>query len=211
MGDSITFGWMSTSPEKSYPSILQSLLGEAYSVENFGLSGATVINDYDFAAGRYSPYSKSEEYKQALESDPDIVILMPGMNDANPTHYFNKENGGGISEYYLDFYQTALTDMIKLLKNLPTSPDVYLIKTTQMRRKTEDGFEPDYVRFFLENLVKLRKIQEKVAQTTKINLIDTYEDMQKGSYYGDGCHLTDEGYHKLAESVWKGLEKQIVG
>ncbi len=75
-----------------------------------------------------------------------------------------------------------------------------------MRRKVEDGFDPDYVKYFLENLVKIREIQEKVAQTTKINLIDTYEDMQKDSYYKDGCHLTDVGYHKLGEAVWKNLK-----
>lgn len=206
LGDSITFGLMATSPGKSYPSVLQLMLGETYEVINFGLSGATVINDFDIGTGAYYPYTKSEEYKKALESNPDIVILMLGMNDANPTHHFNKENGGCISEYYMEFYQTVLTDLIMRLQNLPTLPKVYLIKTTQMRRKVEDGYDPDYVKNFLENLVKIREIQEKVAQTTKINLIDTCEDMQKDSYYNDGCHLTDVGYHKLGEVVWKNLK-----
>lgn len=207
MGDSITFGLMATSAENSYPSVLQSLLGESYCVSNFGRSGATVINDYDVVEDRYSPYTKTEEYKQAMQSEPDIVVLMLGMNDANPTHHFNEENGGPISDYYLDFYEKILTEMIERLQSLPSSPQIYLVKTTEMKRKVEEGFEPEYVKYFLENLVKLRGIQEKVAQDKKINLIDTYDYMQDDSYYRDGCHLTDEGYHKLGETIWKALKK----
>lgn len=207
MGDSITFGLMATSAEYSYPSVLQSLLGESYGVSNFGKSGATVINDYDEVKDRYSPYTKSEECKQAMQSEPDIVILMLGMNDANPTHHFNEENGGPISDYYLGLYESVLTEMIERLLSLPSSPQIYLVKTTEMTRKVEEGFEPDYVRHFLENLMKIRGIQEKVAQNKKVNLIDTYENMQVDSYYRDGCHLTDEGYHKLGEVIWKALKK----
>jgi len=205
MGDSITFGLMATCPENSYPSNLQSMLGDNYCVSNFGISGATVINDYEPVSDRYLPYTKTDEYKNAMESCPDIAILMLGMNDANPTHHFNELSGGAISEYYLGFYAGILSGIIDNIKNLPASPMVYLVKTTQMRRKVEDGFEPDYVKHFTDNLDKLRQIQEKIAAEKNINLIDTNDDMQKDSYYCDGCHLTDEGYRKLAESIMKNL------
>jgi sialate O-acetylesterase len=207
MGDSITFGLLATSAENSYPSVLQRLLGEEYVVGNYGRSGATVINDFDVVEGRYSPYTKTNEYSLAMKSEPDIVVLMLGMNDGNPTHHFNTENGGGISDFYLDMYRNVLTDMIESLQKLDSSPQIYLVKTTQMRRKVSEGFEPDYVKYFLENLEIIRKIQVEVAQEKNIHIIDTYNDMQKDSYYNDGCHLTDEGYYKLGETIWKHLKK----
>lgn len=205
MGDSITFGLMATSGEHSYPSNLQRMLGDNYCVSNFGRSGATVINDFEPIEDRYLPYTKTQECRAAMKSEPDIVVLMLGMNDANPTHHFNESNGGPLSEYYIGFYEKILTELIENIKNLSTSPKVYLVKTTQMLRSVEEGFEPDYVRNFTENLVILRTIQEKVAKAQNIDIIDTYDDMQDSSYYEDGCHLTDEGYKKLAESVFKGL------
>ena len=202
MGDSITFGLCASDMEHSYPSVLQLLLGNDYSVSNFGISGATVINDYDWTENRYSPYTKSKQYKQAMQSKPDKVVLMLGMNDANPTHHFNKENGGNISEYYIKLYQNTLIEIIDCLKKLPSNPNIYLIKTTEMKRKVEDGFDKDYIESFQANIIKIRKIQEKVAQEKDVYLIDANVHMQDNSYYHDGCHLTDKGYKKLAEIVY---------
>jgi sialate O-acetylesterase len=208
LGDSITFGLLASSPEHSYPSNLNFLLGEKYCVGNFGRSGATVINDFDVVENRYSPYLKVEEYKQAMESDPDIAILMLGMNDANPTHHFNEENGGPISEYYIELYQKLLTEIIEGLKDLESKPEIFLVKTTEMKRTVEQGFSVNYVTDFLENLKKIRDIQEKVAKETNVHLIDTYNDMQKDSYYNDGCHLTDEGYAALAKSIYNSVKNK---
>lgn len=209
LGDSITFGLMASGAEKSYPAVLQSLLGDSWCVSNFGRSGATVINDFDVVEGRYSPYVKSDEYKQALQSYPEIVILMLGMNDANPTHHFNAENNGEISSYYVDLYQEILESIIESVIGLPTMPKIYLVKTTQMRRKVEDGFSEEYVKNFSENLKIIRVVQEKVARKKGVYLIDTYADMKEENYYKDGCHLTDRGYEQLAKVIYKVLKKEM--
>lgn len=205
LGDSITFGLCASNPEKSYPSVLGALLGDGYTVKNFGKSGATVINDYEEVPDRYSPYVKSEEYKLAMASQPDTVILMLGMNDGNPTHHFNEQNGGEISEYYLSLYKNVLSGMISDIQRLNTSPKVYLVCTTEMTRTVSKIFSEDYVRNFLSNLEKLREIQREVANEKNIPIIDTKANMQDPSYYDDGCHLTDTGYAKLAECIYRSL------
>lgn len=201
-GDSITFGHMASAPEYSYPSVMQKLLGKDYAVENFGRSGATVIADYDFQEGRlYGPYLKSEEYASAMASDPDIVVLMLGMNDGNPTHCFNAKNGGAISEDYLELYEETLCKMLEGFRNLPSAPKLFLGRTSAMRRIVGKSFSAEYIYYFTENLKKIRRVQEKLAERYQIPLIDTLSGMDDPTYYCDGVHLTDAGYAKLAAII----------
>ena len=203
-GDSITFGWCATDMKYSYPSVLQMLLCDDFIVGNYGKSGATVIDDYEFVPDRYSPYVKSAEYNDALCSKPDVVILMLGMNDANPTHHFNSENGGSMSESYLEYYRQKLENMIEKFKSLETSPRVYLA-TTAMKRVAGEWYSQKYVDDFTNNLVKIREIQASIAREKKLILIDTLSQMQEDSFYSDGCHLTDKGYHNLALVIKESL------
>ena len=83
------------------------------------------------------------------------------------------------------------------------------MKTTEMKRTVEEGFTKEYVGNFLENLVKLRKVQEHTAQKTDAVLIDTFDFMKSPSYYRDGCHLTDEGYAKLANAIFEGIKETL--
>lgn len=207
-GDSITFGLMATTPENSYPAVLQKLLGETYIVENFGRSGATVIADYDSQPGQeYGPYLKSDEYASAMVSAPDIVILMLGMNDGNPTHCFNERNGGAISEYCLSVYEDTLCGILDGFRKLATAPKVFLCKTTAMKRVVNQILSFEYINHFTENLTNIREIQEKTAAKYQIPLIDTLFGMDDPAYYRDGVHLTDIGYARLAAIVAKAIIK----
>ncbi len=205
-GDSITFGLAATSAQNSYPSVLQTLLGEDFEILNFGVSGATVISDYEPRLNRYLPYMVTPDYTEALNCEPDIVVLMLGMNDGNPTHHFNSDNEGIISESYLNLYKSTLESIIDTFLKLPVIPNMYLVKTTEMKRVAGDLFTQNYVDNFTDNLIKIRNIQETVAKEKKVCIIDTYNDMQNPEYYSDGCHLSDEGYKKIAEVVYKALK-----
>ena len=206
-GDSITFGALATAAEKSYPSVLQQLLGDSYQVENCGRNGATVIADYELVPNRYAPYLKSPEYATAMMSEPDVAILMLGMNDANPTHHFNSENGGPISEEYLKKYEETLKNILDNLANLPSKPELILAKTTAMKRVVGKLFNEAYIENFTNNLILIRKIQEKVAREYQIPLVDTLFGMDNLDYYRDGCHMTDAGYQQLAEIMYKHVPK----
>ena len=208
-GDSITFGLLASTPEHSYPSVLQKLLGDAYQVENYGRNGATVISDYDWLPNRYSPYQKSPEYAMVMESEPDVVVLMLGMNDGNPTHHFNAENGGPISDEYLKQYEETLNELLNGFRELPTKPQVFLARTTEMKRVVCAQFDETYIRNFTENLILIRGIQEKVAKEQGIPLIDTLSEMDNMKFYRDGCHLTDAGYEQLARTVFCAIKERV--
>ena len=69
---SITAGALSSNREKkSYPAQLQRLLGSAYSVSNFGSSGATLMRTP-------AAYIKRGPYKRFIAEKWDIVVIMLG-------------------------------------------------------------------------------------------------------------------------------------
>lgn len=72
VGDSITAGVEASAASSTYPSVLQSLLGDQYVVTNLGSSGATMQND------GYRPFVQTAMYRALLENTWDAVVLMLG-------------------------------------------------------------------------------------------------------------------------------------
>src|SRR5690606_37695166 len=70
VGNSVTRGYGLAAPEKdSYPARLQKLLGEGFDVRNFGHSGATLLSK------GHRPYTGTQEYKDALACNADIIVI----------------------------------------------------------------------------------------------------------------------------------------
>lgn len=57
------------------------MLGEGYTVGNFGKSGATLLNK------GHRPYMKQEEFQKALAFAGDIVVIHLGINDTDPRNW----------------------------------------------------------------------------------------------------------------------------
>jgi lysophospholipase L1-like esterase len=68
-----------TSAQQTYPSVLQSLLGDRFVVTNLGSSGATMQNE------GYRPFVQTAMYRGLLENTWDVVVLMLGTNDGRDT------------------------------------------------------------------------------------------------------------------------------
>lgn len=98
VGDSITKGSGASSPDKTYPALLERLLQDHYkplthhlssthlsthpiNVINFGVSSMCATKKSDH------PYWKTEEIKGALKSQPSIVLIMFGTNDAKAVNW----------------------------------------------------------------------------------------------------------------------------
>src|SRR5436190_18515449 len=77
IGDSITHGAGATGPNK-YPSWLGHLLGGAYQVGNFGVSGSTMM------MGPGASYWKTTTFADSKAFAPNIVVIMLGTNDSKP-------------------------------------------------------------------------------------------------------------------------------
>jgi lysophospholipase L1-like esterase len=77
VGDSITFGsGLANRQQDAYPAVLGRWLGSGWDVRNFGVSGATLLNEGD------KPYARETAHRDALAFAPDIVVIMLGTNDS---------------------------------------------------------------------------------------------------------------------------------
>ncbi len=76
MGDSITFGYGTSGKSKTWPSLVQGMLGDDFTVVNLGLNGREMMKSCG------SPYWNEPQFKTALSSNADCVILMLGTNDS---------------------------------------------------------------------------------------------------------------------------------
>ena len=62
------------------------MLGKKYYIQNFGVSGATMLKKGN------KPYWNQLEYQQTLVFNPKIIVLMLGTNDSKPINLDTYKN-----------------------------------------------------------------------------------------------------------------------
>ena len=180
VGDSITQG-AGAAKGKSYPSQLQELLGDAYQVGNFGVSGRTLLKKGDF------PYWKEKKYQDALAMEPAIVVIMLGTNDTKPQNW--KGKAGFIADYkmLLEHYR-KLKSRPKLWVCLPVPVygDQWGISATTLDAVIE-------------------AIQE-VCDKTKIPVIDLNDALTgHPEMFPDKIHPDANGAILMAKTVYQAI------
>lgn len=104
VGNSITYGSGIKNREKyNYPKQLQNILGDAWLVKNFGVSGRTMLKNGDY------PLWKEETFAKALRFNPDVVIIKLGTNDSKIQNWEHK------SEFISDYQ--AMIDTFTQVSN----------------------------------------------------------------------------------------------
>jgi lysophospholipase L1-like esterase len=175
IGDSITRLY-------GYPSMLQALLGDNYTVENFGSSSSTVLLNTD------KPYMYEVEFTQAKEFQPDIAVVMLGTNDAR-TDYF-KSIDNFVSDYLI---------LIDELQALKSNPKIFLVKPPPLFNNS----------FSLENVNLLEGIIpriEQIANEKGLPIIDVYSALENHpEYFPDGVHPNSEGSTIIANDVYNAI------
>ena len=186
VGDSLTYGSgvLKTRELDSYPAKLQSKLGTSHVVSNFGLRNATAASSGDL------PYINSEEYKESLESNPDVVILMLGTNDTK-TYNWNAAD-----------YEEGLKTIVESYQKLESKPTVYLMRSPYCYAKNggeiaEYEIQPGIVAGQLGDIISA------VAAETGVEVIDLYTPTYgKDDLYTDGIHFNADGYKLIADKVY---------
>lgn len=190
VGDSITYGaGVMTSRERdSYPAKLAGLLGDGYTVLNFGVSGSTLLSETN------KSYRNQAAFKESQEADPDIVLIMLGTNDSKAYNW----NAGE--------YERQLRDFVNGYKELPGSPRVYLM--TCCAAFGADG--KDVVAFQVNKSVlatEIVAIIKRAAEACDVPVIDIYNTTKEHpGYFVDGVHPNAEGNEVIAETVYKFLK-----
>ena len=113
VGNSITYGARLKNPSKdSYPGVLEQMLGKGYDVRNFGVSARTMLNKGDH------PYMKEKKYKDALDFNPDIVIIKLGTNDSKPINWVYKSDFMNDTELLINSFK-SLSSKPRIILCLP--------------------------------------------------------------------------------------------
>jgi acyl-CoA thioesterase I len=177
VGDSITGG-------TEYPLYLARLLGSSFMVGNFGVAGTTASLDSGGA------YMEQKAFQDAIKFQPNIVIIMLGTNDANPTLYPDLNETGFVEGY---------VQLIGEFQSPSAKPKIYLVKPPPVFTD-ETGTDAQYFRDFV-----LAGIEQAAAQTN-LAVIDVYSALAGHSkFFPDGVHPGSEGAQIIADEIYKAI------
>ncbi|MBW8334682.1 MAG: hypothetical protein K0M40_21885 [Prolixibacteraceae bacterium] len=193
IGDSVTKGLGLENPEsQSYPAQLQSLLGSAYQVENFGISGTTLLSK------GHRPYILTDEYQRALAFKPQLVIIHLGLNDTDPRNWPNFRD---------EFFQ----DYLKIIRSFQNSdgksPKVFICRMTpifnahpRFKSGTRDWFW------------QIQQEIEQVAKAAHVELIDLHTPLYSHpDLFKDALHPDQAGAAIIAKTVFQHITGNFGG
>ncbi|MCK3683211.1 GDSL-type esterase/lipase family protein [Maribellus sp. YY47] len=193
VGNSVTRGYLLSNPERdSYPSQLQNLLGDAYEVQNFGHSGATLLSK------GHRPYVEMPEYPEALKFDADIIVIHLGLNDTDPRNWPSYRD-----EFVPDYM--ALIDSFRTHSS--NKPQVYICKMTPIFN-THPRFKSGTRDWFWQ----IQDAIEQVAKNSKTGLIDLHPALYgRPGLFPDAIHPNEEGAGILAQTVYENITGDFGG
>lgn len=183
-GDSTTYGHgISNWPKNNYPTVLQGLLGDAYHVNNYGVSSFAVQEDADRS------YRTLPHYRESLDYDADYIVFMMGSNDSKP------HNWKGADAFRKD-----------LLSLLDTYGDAEIILCTLPAAFFLEGQTEGVTNHDIQPLIveEIAEITREVAAERDYTLIDIHAlTAQHPEWFAkDGVHPGNEGAAAIAQEVY---------
>ncbi len=184
IGDSITAGnGLANQSKTAYPVVLDSILGEEYSVLNCGRSAATLQKDGNL------PYWNCKEFYNVFTYEPDIIIIKLGTNDT-------KKKNWNVVNFEKDFQ--ALIDTLSYIR---TNPGIYLCLPVPAYRSVW-GINDSTLTVGVIPAIR------RIAKTNKLSVIDLYHSMgNQAENFPDGIHPNEEGAKNMAVIVAGELSK----
>lgn len=178
VGNSITQGPGRDNPD-SYPLQVGALLGDAYQVKNFGVSGRTLLRKGDY------PYWNEPQFKEAKEFRPDVVVIKLGTNDSKPQNWAHKA----------EFVKDYLDLIAEFRANMPADGKVYVVMPVPVTR-VNFGINPEV----MNNEQRLMLME--IVQKSGAEVIDLYTPlMDKPELLPDGVHPNNEGLTIMAQVI----------
>ena len=185
IGDSITWGFTLLNPKKnSYPALLQQRLGPGYEVRNFGYNDASARFDAD------TPYVTKAVYRESLEWNPDIVLLMLGSNDTKRRNWDP------------DIFRRDYRRIVESYLSLPSRPQVVLIAPIRIHRVMGIPLMGLYPETMEEGV---RPAIREIAHQMGLLVVDLKELFPDSSYCMDGVHPQREGVRMLEEAIYDAI------
>ena len=186
IGDSITWGFTLLAPWRdSYPALLGRRLGEGYEVRNFGYNDASARFDAD------TPYVRKRVYRESLEWNPDIVLIMLGSNDTKKRNWDPA------------IFRRDYEALVRSYMELPSRPRVILIAPIQLFLVGNIplmGLYPDTMEEGVRPAIRLAAIELGLEL---VDLKDLFTDRQ---YMIDGVHPQRKGASLLADAIFSAIK-----
>lgn len=189
VGNSITFGAGIQNRElNSYPAQLQAYLGDGYEVKNFGVSATTLLGQGNF------PYITTEQYKQSLDYQPDIVFLKLGTNDSKPQN-----------RQYLDQFKADYLRLIATYRGLNSHPRVILLTPVRCFLPEEADISDNVIQTSITPVIKEIAYEHNVEI---INMYNLFGDKWDESLMPDRLHPSSIGAGRMAQLLQSYLAVQ---
>lgn len=186
IGDSITWGFTIVNRRKhSYPSVLQEKLGPDYEVRNYGYNDASARFDAD------TPYVRKSVYRESLDWNPDIVVLMLGTNDTKSRNWDPV------------IFRKDYSKMVESYRQLPSHPRIVLVAPIRIFLRMNIPLL-GVIPLTLEEGV--RPAIREIAEEKGLEFIDLKDLFTDSTYMMDGVHPQREGAKMLAEAIYEGIE-----
>eukprot|EP01041_Mallomonas_annulata_P006096 gene6096-12316_t len=196
IGDSITAGIGSKdSYHTNYPSILNTVKGPLKFL-NFGIPSATIMKK------GVSSYWNSSPYEQALKSNPSIVIIQLGTNDAK------------IELWNQKLYINDYINLIEKFQNLSSYPMVYICTPPPLYKPNVYNINQTVINHVIPHI-----LIPYISSITSVSIIDLYShlggdnlshieyfiNMTEPSYLNDYIHPNDIGYQRISLTVIQSI------
>jgi acyl-CoA thioesterase I len=179
VGDSIT-------QYSGYPEDLQALLGNSFTVDNFGVSGSAVSMQAE------KPYMRQPAFWEALDSQPDVVVIMLGTNDANTQTYQDVNN-----------FSTNYAELIRQFQLLPGDQKIVLVDPPPILENNLNLTDTNLSGGIIPQI-------EKVANDLSLPTVNVHTALGNYTeYFGDGVHPNGDGANLIANQIGSAIT-QIV-
>ncbi|HOT97960.1 MAG TPA: family 20 glycosylhydrolase [bacterium] len=185
IGNSVTYGvGVAGRDTSAYPAVLQGMLGDKYTVGNFGRSGATLLKK------GFRPYYRTEESMAALSFRPDIAVIHLGLNDTDPRAWPD----------YRDEFISDYLWLIDTLRSVGTK-EFYIAKLSPIfngHKRFKAGTRDWYW--------QIQERIEEVARLSGATLIDFNAPLKnRPDLLPDNLHPDKRGAAMLAATVFSAL------
>jgi lysophospholipase L1-like esterase len=187
IGASITYGaTIENREQNSYPAQLQKMLGDNYQVINYGVSGTTLLKNGN------SSYWNTNEYKTALQANPDVVIIDLGGNDSKL-----------INRIHLNEFENDYKEFIHSFTQLQSHPRIVsLLAMPSFDKDTAGIWDPVIVK-------QVNPRIQQVAFDNKVEVIDMHSPfVDKEAIMLDKIHPNKEGATIMAQTLYENIAQK---
>lgn len=192
VGDSVTWGAQLEHRETdSYPVQLQRLLGSRYQVENFGVSGATLLRH------GHHPYAATDAFRAALAFHPDVVVIHLGLNDTDPRDWPD------LRDQFVADYSWLIAEF----RTVNPAVRVHMAVLTPIF-----DAHPRFQSGTRIWAAEIRRLIPAIAQANHAEVIDFYTPLlAHPNLFSDALHPNAEGASILAQTVYQNLSGDYGG